>query len=81
MNKKVSIRSLESEPVNNKSKDGYVNVALVTPGDKSFSIWESKKPIFDILTSKELFYFMRMEIVTIEKERFDVSFFDNFYRK
>jgi hypothetical protein len=79
---KIIISLLEGEPVDNKSKDGYVNIGKWTKKEGgTFSIWESKKPIFEILNSEELYYLMKGNRIEIEKDRFDNSFFDNVYRK
>jgi hypothetical protein len=79
---KIIISLLDSEPIDNKSKDGYVNVGKWTKKEGgTFSIWESKKPIFEILNSEELYYLMKGNRIEIEKDIFNDSFFDNVYSK
>ena len=73
---------LKSEPIDNTSKDGYVNIGKWSKKEGwTFSIWESRKPIFEILNLEELYYLMKGDKVEIEKDLFDNSFFDNVYRK
>jgi hypothetical protein len=75
---KIIISLLDSEPIDNKSKDGYVNVGKWTKKEGgTFSIWESRKPIFEILNSEELYYLMKRNRIEIEKDIFNDSFFDN----
>jgi hypothetical protein len=78
-----AIISLSRASVDGKSKDGYVNVQKWTSKEGgTFSLWESRKPIFDIIMDpKELFYLMKGDRIEIEKDKFDESFFDNVYRK
>jgi hypothetical protein len=79
---KIIISLLDSEPIDNKSKDGYVNVGKWTKKEGgTFSIWESRKPIFEILNSEELYYLMKGNRIEIEKDIFNDSFFDNVYSK
>jgi len=80
MSSKIIISLLRSETVDSKGKPGYVNVAKWTKKEGgTFSIWEGKKPIFDILNSEEMFFFMKGSRIEIKKELFDVAFFDNTY--
>ena len=82
---KIIISKLESVPKDKMEMDGYVGYVNVGKWTKKeggvFSIWESKKPIYEILESETLYNFMLGNRIEIEKEIFDENFFDNTFSK